>query len=114
MPHVMALPDMTGEFFCIHTFLQLQAHPVHIYEPKFDSHRPCCHAVPVNQTILCCLSIFLLTLISPLLNFSEMSTYFPGLCFLRGGGFPLSYLSLDGTGGFGIIANCSPRDLKQE
>lgn len=39
---------------------------------------------------------------------------FPGLCFLRGGGLPLSYLSLDGTGGFGIIANCSPRDLSCE
>lgn len=38
----------------------------------------------------------------------------PGLCFLRGGGLPLSYLSLDGTGGFGIIANCSPRDLSCE
>lgn len=39
---------------------------------------------------------------------------FAGLCFLRGGGLPLSYLSLGGTGGFGIIANCSPRDLSCE
>jgi len=43
-----------------------------------------------------------------------MNTYFTGVCFLRGGGLPLSYLSLGGTGGFGIIASCSPRDLKQE
>lgn len=43
-----------------------------------------------------------------------MNTYFAGVCFLRGDGLPLSYLSLGGTGGFGIIASCSPRDLKQE
>lgn len=36
---------------------------------------------------------------------------FTGICFLRGDGFPLSYLSLGGTGGFGIIASCSPRAL---
>lgn len=43
-----------------------------------------------------------------------MNSYFTGICFLRGEGFPLSYLSLGGTGGFGIIASCSPRALKQE
>lgn len=43
-----------------------------------------------------------------------MNTYFTGVGFLRGDGLPLSYLSLGGTGGFGIIASCSPRDLKQE
>jgi len=43
-----------------------------------------------------------------------MNSYFTGICFLRGDGFPLSYLSLGGTGGFGIIASCSPRALKQE
>ena len=43
-----------------------------------------------------------------------MNSYFTGICFLRGDGFPLSYLSLGGTGGFGIIASCSPRDLREE
>lgn len=43
-----------------------------------------------------------------------MNTYFTGACFLRADGLPLSYLSLGGTGGFGIIASCSPRDLEQE
>lgn len=43
-----------------------------------------------------------------------MNTYFTGVGFLRGDGLPLSYLSLGGTGGFGIVASCCPRDLKQE
>lgn len=43
-----------------------------------------------------------------------MNSYLTGVCFLRGVGLPLSYLSLGGTGGFGIIASCSPRDLREE
>lgn len=43
-----------------------------------------------------------------------MTTYLAGVGFLTGAGLPLSYLSLGGTGGFGIIASCSPKDLKQE
>lgn len=43
-----------------------------------------------------------------------MNSYLTGVCFLRGFGLPLSYLSLGGTGGFGIIASCSPRDLREE
>lgn len=39
---------------------------------------------------------------------------FTGVCFLRGDGLPLSYLSHGGTGGFGIIASCSPRNLSCE
>lgn len=43
-----------------------------------------------------------------------MTTYLAGVGFLTGGGLPLSYLSLGGTGGFGIIASCSPKDLNQK
>lgn len=116
MPCIMAVSDMTGErdFSAFTIFCSLQHMPWIFIKQNFDICRHCCHAVAVNFTILCCLSIFLLNLIYPLLNFNEMNTYFTGICFLTGGGLPLSYLSLGGTGGFGIIASCSPRDLKQE